>query len=88
MNVYSFEGTWLGVCLLYCILNSQVVSLPGSKLLCNEGHLGRFSTSESYHQCVIFLYTEILEVNSFAFAYRLFPGDFSPLDGISVCNII
>ena len=27
------------------------------------------------------LYTKILEVNLFAFAYRLFRGDFSPLDG-------
>ena len=28
-----------------------------------------------------FLYTKILEVNLFAFAYRLFRRDFSPLDG-------
>ena len=27
------------------------------------------------------LYTKILEVNLFAFAYRLFCRDFSPLDG-------
>ena len=27
------------------------------------------------------LYAEMLEVNSFAFAYRLFHEDFSPLDG-------
>ena len=27
------------------------------------------------------LYTKILEVNLFAFAYRLFRSDFSPLDG-------
>ena len=27
------------------------------------------------------LYTKILEVNLFAFAYRLFHRDFSPLDG-------
>ena len=27
------------------------------------------------------LYTKILEVNLFAFAYRLFHGDFSPIDG-------
>ena len=27
------------------------------------------------------LYTKILEVNLFAFAYRLFRRDFSPLDG-------
>ena len=27
------------------------------------------------------LYTKILEVNLFAFAYRLFRGDFPPLDG-------
>ena len=27
------------------------------------------------------LYTEILEVNLFAFAYRLFHENFSPLDG-------
>ena len=32
------------------------------------------------------LYTEILEVNLFAFAYRLFHGDFSPLDG-TYCNM-
>ena len=29
----------------------------------------------------IYIYTEILEVNLFAFAYRLFRRDFSPLDG-------
>ena len=29
--------------------------------------------------CVV--YTKILEVNLFAFAYRLFRRDFSPLDG-------
>ena len=27
------------------------------------------------------LYTKILEVNLFAFAYRLFHRDFSPIDG-------
>ena len=32
------------------------------------------------------LYTKILEVNLFAFAYRLFRRDFSPLDG-TYCNI-
>ena len=30
------------------------------------------------------LYTKILEVNLFAFAYRLFRRDFSPLDGTSI----
>ena len=30
------------------------------------------------------LYTKILEVNLFAFAYRLFRRDFSPLDGTTV----
>ena len=39
------------------------------------------------------LYTKILEVNLFAFAYRLFRRDFSPLDGTyctieyNICNI-
>ena len=28
------------------------------------------------------LYTKILEVNLFAFAYRLFHEDFSPIDGV------
>ena len=32
------------------------------------------------------LYTKILEVNLFAFAYRLFRKDFSPLDG-TYCNM-
>ena len=32
------------------------------------------------------LYTKILEVNLFAFAYRLFRRDFSPLDA-TYCNI-
>ena len=32
------------------------------------------------------LYTEILEVNLFAFAYRLFPEDFSSLDGAWVSH--
>ena len=37
--------------------------------------------------CVyIYIYTKILEVNLFAFAYRLFRRDFSPLDG-TYCNI-
>ena len=31
-------------------------------------------------------YTKILEVNLFAFAYRLFRRDFSPLDG-TYCNM-
>ena len=33
-------------------------------------------------------YTEILEVNLFAFTYRLFHEDFSPLDGtqIRICS--
>ena len=34
------------------------------------------------------LYTKILEVNLFAFAYRLFRRDFSPLDGTYCrCNM-
>ena len=33
------------------------------------------------------LYTKILEVNLFAFAYRLFRRDFSPLDG-TYCPIL
>ena len=34
------------------------------------------------------LYTKILEVNLFAFAYRLFRRDFSPLDGTyCICNM-
>ena len=33
------------------------------------------------------LYTKILEVNLFAFAYRLFRRDFCPLDG-TYCNAI
>ena len=32
------------------------------------------------------LYTKILEVNLFAFAYRLFRRDFSPLDG-TYCKV-
>ena len=32
------------------------------------------------------LYTKILEVNLFAFAYRLFHRDFSPING-TYCNI-
>ena len=34
----------------------------------------------------IYIYTKILEVNLFAFAYRLFRRDFSPLDG-TYCNM-
>ena len=37
------------------------------------------STEPSLH-CRIVIYTEILEVNLFAFAYRLFHEEFSPLD--------
>ena len=33
------------------------------------------------------LYTKILEVNLFAFAYRLFRRDFSPLDGTYCINM-
>ena len=33
-------------------------------------------------------YTEILEVNLFAFAYRLFHEDFSPLDGTLLLNLL
>ena len=32
-------------------------------------------------------YTKILEVNLFAFAYRLFHRDFSPING-TYCNIV
>ena len=35
---------------------------------------------------LILKYTKILEVNLFAFAYRLFRRDFSPLDG-TYCSI-
>ena len=34
------------------------------------------------------LYTKILEVNLFAFAYRLFRRDFSPLDGTYIASIL
>ena len=34
------------------------------------------------------LYTQILEVNLFAFAYRLFHKDFSPLNGASCKKLI
>ena len=34
------------------------------------------------------LYTEILEVNLFAFACRLFHEDFSPLDGAILFNLL
>ena len=34
-----------------------------------------------YIYIYIYIYTKILEVNLFAFAYRLFRRDFSPLDG-------
>ena len=33
-----------------------------------------------------FLYTKILEVNLFAFAYRLFHEDFSLIDGTMQCQ--
>ena len=33
------------------------------------------------------LYTKILEVNLFAFAYRLFRRDFSSLDGTLLANV-
>ena len=34
-----------------------------------------------YYIIYVLYYTKILEVNLFAFAYRLFRRDFSPLDG-------
>ena len=34
------------------------------------------------------MYTKILEVNLFAFAYRLFPRDFSPINGAYLCVYI
>ena len=46
------------------------------------------STTHYHHNSIsseidiyIYIYTKILEVNLFAFAYRLFRRDFSPLDG-------
>ena len=39
-----------------------------------------------YIYIYICIYTKILEVNLFAFAYRLFRRDFSPLDG-TYCNM-
>ena len=38
-------------------------------------------TRDVYIYIYIYIYTKILEVNLFAFAYRLFRRDFSPLDG-------
>ena len=35
-----------------------------------------------------FMFTEILEVNLFAFAYRLFHEDFSPLDNALKVNVL
>ena len=35
----------------------------------------------SFHSIGKSVYTKILEVNLFAFAYRLFHEDFSPIDG-------
>ena len=39
----------------------------------------------SFYSHIMNLYTKILEVNLFAFAYRLFHEDFSPIDG-ALCD--
>ena len=44
-------------------------------------HLGRGMCVYTLFGLHIYIYTKILEVNLFAFAYRLFRRDFSPLDG-------
>ena len=46
----------------------------------------RFIYRYIYIYIYIYIYTEILEVNLFAFAYRLFRRDFSPLDG-TYCRV-
>ena len=37
---------------------------------------------------ITYFYTKILEVNLFAFAYRLFHDDFSSMDGALHCPVI
>ena len=43
--------------------------------------IGYYEITYMYIIYIIYIYTKILEVNLFAFAYRLFRRDFSPLDG-------
>ena len=49
----------------------------------NPGDTGQLWVNTLRHDLYIYIYmyTKILEVNLFAFAYRLFRIDFSPLDG-------
>ena len=42
---------------------------------------GNAVTNTMFPYTYIFAYTKIPEVNLFAFAYRLFHGDFSPING-------
>ena len=48
----------------------------------------RFSDKEGHNLIVFIWYTKILEVNLFAFAYRLFHRDFSPINGTLTCNVL
>ena len=53
----------------------------------NEYYLSQSKANCTYEEFIslyIYIYTKILEVNLFAFAYRLFRRDFSPLDGTYV----
>ena len=59
---------------------SKMISQIRSNL--NSAHLDVIYIYIYVCVCVyIYIYTKILEVNLFAFAYRLFRRDFSPLDG-------
>ena len=49
--------------------------------MCPHGYHHSGSMATPALGTYIYIYTKILEVNLFAFAYRLFRRDFSPLDG-------
>ena len=73
-NIYIY-GTWIN-----CICVYIAHCYPLDIYIYNTIHMYSGITSGSVLNGEL-LYTKILEVNLFAFAYRQFRRDFSPLDG-------
>ena len=71
-----------------CILSFHLIVFVPMDTLCSEINICYVNTIHIYSRITSgrvldgeLLYTKILEVNLFAFAYRLFHKDFSSIDG-------
>ena len=71
---------WDSMMLKHAHLNSTSMILLGKFISCSSLHMFSGITSGRVLDGEL-LYTKILEVNLFVFAYKLFHGNFSPIDG-------